>query len=344
MTPSSTVVDRAVGCLLGGALGDSLGAPVEFQQLGEIRAEYGPEGITEPPPQALLGDATQMALFTGEGYLQAWTRGNSGGPWKPVESVAAAYRRWLTTQQEDKPPPAATGLLAEKELYANRAPGLTSLRALQELQLGAPDRPRNSSKGCGGIDRTAPAGFSPSAEMAYALGCQFAALTHGGPGGWASAGAMSLIVHLVAVQGRRLPAAVDQATGRVLREDSETANALAEASMLARLGADLGYLERLGQGWVGPEALAIGVYCALALPKPEQFTSAVRLAANHSGHSDTTAAITGSLLGARHGTAVLPRSWLGRLELADVIERIGHDLGASCAGEQFNERRYLSVG
>jgi ADP-ribosylglycohydrolase len=105
----------------------------------------------------------------------------------------------------------------------------------------------------------------------------------------------------------------------------------------------ISHIERLGQGWVGPEALAIGVYCALALPKPEQFCEAVRLAANHSGHSDTTAAITGSLLGARHGTSVLPRSWLARLELADVIERIGHDLGASCVREPFNERRYLGL-
>jgi len=337
------VVDRAVGCLLGVALGDSLGAPVEFQQLDGIRAEFGDQGIAEPPAPALLGDGTQMTLFTGEGYLNAWTQGNNGGQWQPVESVAAAYRRWLITQQDDRPPPGSTGLLAESELYANRAPGLTSLRALGEPQLGSPDRPRNSSKGCGGLDRTTPVAFAPSAALAYGLGCRFAALTHGGAGGWASAGALSLLVHLIAVQDRRLPEAVDQATGRVLRDDPETAGLLAEAATLARLGASTGHVERLGQGWIGPEALAIGVYCALALPKPEQFTRALRLAANHSGHSDTTAAITGGILGARHGTAALPRDWLARLELADVIERIGHDLGASCAGEKFNERRYLGL-
>ncbi|RCW43541.1 ADP-ribosylglycohydrolase [Halopolyspora algeriensis] len=343
MSTTSTVVDRAVGCLLGGALGDALGSPVEFRQDADIRAEYGDAGITEPPPRALLGDSTQMTLFTGEGYLNAWATGNSGGPWRPVEATAAAYRRWLTTQQEDKPRLGATGLLAEAELYANRSPGLTSLRALQEEQLGTPERPRNSSKGCGGVDRSAPVGFAPTAEMSYTLGCQFGALTHGGTGGWASAGAMALLVHLLAVKGRRLPEAVDQAAGRVLREDAETAEALAEASTLARLGAGVGHIERLGQGWIGPEAVAIGAYCALALPKPAQFADALRLAANHSGHSDSTAALTGSLLGARHGTAVLPRPWLNRLELADVIERVGHDLGASCTGEKFSERRYLAL-
>ncbi|GAA4889840.1 MULTISPECIES: ADP-ribosylglycohydrolase family protein [Saccharopolyspora] len=341
--PEPSVVDRAVACLLGGALGDALGLPVEFTALPDIRTEHGDTGITEPPPQALLGDSTQLTLFTGEGYLHAWTTGNSGGPWRPVESTAAAYRRWLLTQQEHKPAPGVTGLLAEAELYANRTPGLTSLRALQEPDLGTPERPRNTSKGCGAVNRAAPAGFAPTAEMAYQLACQFGALTHGGTGGWTSAGAMAVLVHLLAVQDRRLPAAVDQAAGRALREDTETAIALAEAATLARLGADLGHVERLGKGWIGPEALAIGVYCALALPKPEQFTDALRLAANHSGHSDSTAAITGSLLGARHGTAVLPRSWLARLELADVVERIGHDLGASCCGAQFNQRRYLGL-
>lgn len=344
MPQQSTVVDRAMGCLLGGALGDSLGIPVEFQQADEIRLEYGEAGVTEPPSQALIGDSTQMALFTGEGYLHAWTTGNSGGHWRPIEALAAAYRRWLHTQQDDRPQPGSTGLLAEAELYSSRSPGLSSLRALQDEYLGTPDRPRNSSKGCGGVDRSAPLGFAPSSEMAFTIGAQAAALTHGGTSGWASAGAMSMIVHLLAVQQRRLPAAVDQAAGRVLREDAETATALAEAATLARLGARVSHVERLGQGWVGPEALAIGAYCAMALPKPEQFTDALRLAANHSGHSDTTAAITGGLLGARHGTSVLPRSWLVRLELADVVERIGHDLGASCTGEQFNERRYLGLG
>ncbi|WP_245560129.1 ADP-ribosylglycohydrolase family protein [Actinopolyspora halophila] len=344
MSTSSTVVDRAVGCLLGAALGDSLGVPVEFEEHGDIRARYGPAGVVEPPPQALLGDATQMLLFTGEGYLHAWATGNNGGRWRPVEATAAAYRRWLITQQESKPHYGATGLMAEHELYANRSPGLTSLRALQEELLGTPEQPANTSKGCGAVDRAAAAGFAPTVEMSYTLGCQFGALTHGAPAGWTSAGAMAALIHLLAIQGRRLPQAVDQTAGRALREDGETAAGLADAATLARVDVRTAYIQRLGQGWVGPEALSIGVYCALALPKREQFCDALRLAANHSGHSDTTAAITGAILGARHGTGALPRAWLNRLELADVIERIGHDLGASCVGEKFNDRRYLSLG
>ena len=36
---------RFRGCLLGGAVGDALGAPVEFMRLDEIRHLYGPGGI-----------------------------------------------------------------------------------------------------------------------------------------------------------------------------------------------------------------------------------------------------------------------------------------------------------
>lgn len=47
------------GCLLGGAVGDALGAPVEFIRLPEIRARFGPHGITEfAPAYGKLGAIT----------------------------------------------------------------------------------------------------------------------------------------------------------------------------------------------------------------------------------------------------------------------------------------------
>jgi hypothetical protein len=46
-------------------------------------------------------------------------------------------------------------------------------------------------------------------------------------------------------------------------------------------------------GWVADEALAIAVYCALVA---ERLRHGVRLAVNHSGDSDSTGAMTGSIL------------------------------------------------
>ena len=37
--------EQYTGCLLGGAAGDALGWPVEFETLDEIRSLFGPSGI-----------------------------------------------------------------------------------------------------------------------------------------------------------------------------------------------------------------------------------------------------------------------------------------------------------
>lgn len=364
MADPATLYDRGAGCLLGGALGDALGAPVEFLPLRSIRDEYGPNGITAPPRPGLITDDTQMALFTAEGYLHAWVRGKHRGIWGPADAVWLSYQRWLTTQQVAGPAPGDIGLLAEQRLYAGRSPGLTCLRALQEDSPPSREFPRNDSQGCDALVRAAPAGFAASAEIAYQLGCEFAALTHGSPGGWAPAGALALIVHLLAVRGRKLPEAIDQAIGRVLRDDVATSHAMATAvnaavadleaadrSREAKVfgtaqsgGPSARTVEQLGKGWTGPEALGIAVYAAVVHAKPDRFADALRLAANHSGDSDSTASVTGSILGALHGVGVLPRVWLARLELVDVIAETGQDLAASCLGEPFDEERYILPG
>ena len=39
--------DKSLGCLIGGAVGDSLGYPIEFTQYSEVLKKYGELGITE---------------------------------------------------------------------------------------------------------------------------------------------------------------------------------------------------------------------------------------------------------------------------------------------------------
>src|SRR5579859_4034097 len=67
--------ERVRGCLLGGALGDALGWPVEFQRLERILDRHGAEGVRSlPRPLGALAevtDDTQMTLFTAEGLLLA---------------------------------------------------------------------------------------------------------------------------------------------------------------------------------------------------------------------------------------------------------------------------------
>src|SRR5215203_2581226 len=50
MTGSIALLDQFQGCLLGGAVGDALGAPVEFMSLSAIRAQFGPRGVRDFVP------------------------------------------------------------------------------------------------------------------------------------------------------------------------------------------------------------------------------------------------------------------------------------------------------
>lgn len=67
-------LDRYVGCLLGGAVGDALGAAVEFESLAAIRAHFGPGGIRDyAPAYGRLGAITGNILgaLLGRGAIPA---------------------------------------------------------------------------------------------------------------------------------------------------------------------------------------------------------------------------------------------------------------------------------
>ena len=103
-----TGVSRCIGCLIGGAVGDALGAPVEFMNREDILHRFGPEGITAYAPAygglGTITDDTQMTLFTAEGLLRAEVRGRHKGITTYAGLVANAYQRWLYTQGEQPSP------------------------------------------------------------------------------------------------------------------------------------------------------------------------------------------------------------------------------------------------
>ena len=95
-------LDHYLGCLLGGAIGDALGAAVEFDSLADIRKKYGVSGITSYGMafgrEGAITDDTQMTLFTAEGLLRASSRANAKGIGPAfVSCVYYAYRRWLVS-------------------------------------------------------------------------------------------------------------------------------------------------------------------------------------------------------------------------------------------------------
>jgi ADP-ribosylglycohydrolase len=340
--PPDAVRRRWRGCLLGGAVGDALGAPVEFMSLAEIRERFGPAGVVDYTTafdrQGAITDDTQMTLYTAEALLRAHVKAALEGNASVPVVAAHAYARWLATQGHPSPLVDTTGdqgvLAGLDALHARRVPGHTCIEALAAMPLLG-TKAKNDSKGCGGVMRVAPVGLycaripgtsdQRAARRAFDLGCELAALTHGHPTGQIAAGAFAAIVALLAREWEA-DEAIDEVLPLVVKRPlgSETRDAIGRAVALARQGTPAAdRIASLGEGWIAEEALAIAVYATLAAP---DYTSGVLLAVNHDGDSDSTGAIAGNLLGALHGVENVPRKWLSGLELGTEIAAIADDL------------------
>ena len=152
--------DKCRGSLVGGAVGDALGYPVEF-----IDSFNGENGLTEydisytwPDTDvsnryALVSDDTQMTLYTAEGLLEAIRKD------KPiVPMICNAYLVWFGNQVGKKVKVSYKSTMSQiKRLNQRRAPGNTCLTSLFSIYSGK--EPVNSSKGCGGVMRVAPIGI-----------------------------------------------------------------------------------------------------------------------------------------------------------------------------------------
>lgn len=318
-----TRASRVRGLLLGGAVGDALGAPVEFSSLAGIVSAHGPNGITSYAPsyggrRGTWTDDTQMTLFTAEALVGAAATGTD------VEAaIWAAYKRWHHTQVGDGP--MGGGLAAIPGMHSRRAPGSTCIAASSAPAPGTVDQRINDSKGCGGVMRVAPIGAI--AVDPFGLANAAAAMTHGHPSGWLSSGALAVMISaLMDGAGRHEAVAAGLEAVRAHPESGEVVAALEAAiALAAEAGPSPSVVERLGGGWIAEEALAIAVYCFLVA---SDFSSAVILGANHSGDSDSTASIAGQLYGTWAGAEAIPAHWLDELEMAGVITELASDLAA----------------
>lgn len=337
-------------CLLGGAVGDALGASIEFLSLAEIRRRFGPAGLTDYAPaygrEGAITDDTQMTLFTAEAVLRGQNRARERGICSIKDVARLAYFRWLKTQGHEPPSESYEPgwLIGVKELHSRRAPGNTCLSALEAGARGSRSKPQNDSKGCGAVMRMAPVGLVGGGLLdPFGDACRLGALTHGHPSGFYSAGAFALIVHALC-DGKNLRDAAELACERLRAEGeraSETCEALEGAIAFAGRGTPTPErLQSLGGGWVGEEALAIGLCCALVA---ESFSDGALLAVNHGGDSDSTGSIAGNLLGLIHGLDAIPASWLARLELREVIAQVALDLWTHFGDGELDARLTLDA-
>jgi ADP-ribosylglycohydrolase len=353
---------KVLGCMLAGAVGDALGGAVEFTSMDDIRHRFGPDGLAdyalEYGGRGRITDDTQMALFTLEGLIRAHAAERRGTETDVTIVLQHAYQRWFHTQGQ--PWDRFGGVFARRsaqpdgwlvtnpELFNRRAPGGTCMASLGTFAAtGEPsttDHRINDSKGCGGVMRAAPAAFwSDDPTEVFGIAVTSAALTHGHESGYLSAGVLAVIVSEL-LDGTELPNAIMVARNELTKWDGheEQLGILDRAVDLAARRPDPEAIaDHLGGGWVGEEALAIGVCAALAA---DDMVDGLLMAVNHSGDSDSTGSICGNVLGAAMGLDAIPAAWLAELELREVIERISLDavveFGPKPPGDQAWYTRY----
>lgn len=350
-------LDLIRGCLIGGAAGDALGYPVEFQDDCVIFRRYGKKGITayaldRRTGKAVISDDTQMTLFTANGLLVSQARGC-----KPREGVAQAYLDWLHTQDHDfgKHREGCVSWLCDvPELYARRAPGNTCLSALRTATF-APDyiaEPRNNSKGCGGVMRVAPIALQywSDIEQMDMEAAQLAAITHGNSLGYMPAAVLCHIIQRIVFYGKRSLKDIVLEAKEIAKKLFSGDQHLQELTELIDRAVafsendddDLENIKRLGEGWVAEETLAISIYCSLK--HSDDFSKGIIAAVNHSGDSDSTGAVTGNILGALLGYRAIGDQWKNDLQCADVILEIADDL---CLGANAQNaawvRKYIEI-
>jgi len=333
-------LDKYRGCLIGGAVGDALGYAVEFLRWRDIQKRYGANGIQAydldvEEGGAIISDDTQMTLYTAVGMMVADVQGKRE---QMVDYIYRAYLDWYYCQRNpmSMPPHNISWISELFEMHERRAPGNTCMSALCSGEKGTLENPINNSKGCGGVMRVAPIGlyFDYQDGTASRIGAEAAALTHGHELGYIPAAALAYLISLVlrdehitlrnAVLMMRRSWQIDS----LFKTDEyrQSFNRLIDAALGLSLTAedDVAAIGQLGEGWVGDEALAIALYCALKYEN--DFEKAIIASVNHSGDSDSTGAITGNILGAYLGLERIPKRFLEHLELRNIILEVADDL------------------
>lgn len=337
-----TLQDRIRGSLIGGAIGDALGYPVEFIGSFEgIHAKYGERGITrltveKKGGKAVVSDDTQMTLFTANGLLNAKQQGIS-----MKDGICCAYIEWYLTQTGEKSSKYNDCWISGvPELNVRRAPGNTCLSSLYAIYNGG--EPFNNSKGCGGVMRIAPIPLYAAVDSridvteAAKLAGDAAEITHQHPLGYIPAALMSHVIYRLALDERptrsELKQYIVEGIGAIEKLYPENPNDVQEMRALVEWAIDCSENERhdleniisLGEGWVGEEALAIALYCCLR--HFDSFEDALIASVNHGGDSDSTGAVTGNILGAAVGYDAIPQYYKDDLEMRDLILHIADDL------------------
>jgi ADP-ribosyl-[dinitrogen reductase] hydrolase len=280
--------DRARGVMLGLAVGDALGAALEWSHPEQIERRFGgPLRDMVASPAWELGewtDDTAMAIELAESLAD---RGDYD-----EDDLLARYVVWARSGPKD------IGVTVSKALARARTPDDARAAAARWHESSG-----GKSAGNGSLMRTAPISIRYRrnlGEMARVALAE-AALTHHDP----LAGDACVLFNqtLAAYLNGSRPKPSPTVAGQAALEAPD----MARDDLLELVQRQIGFVLT---------TLRVAFW---ATSGAESFEEAVVTAANLGGDADTNAAVTGALAGARFGAEAIPQRWLEPLHRRDHI-------------------------
>ena len=319
--PSDELRDRYRGCLVGGAIGDALGRPVEGRSSESVRRMY-PQGLRDFEP---------------------WRGWRSGpvGTFTDDTQLTIVIAEWLLDAKDQPPAPEDLASRVMDWGRFGRGIGQATSEALWNYERGLPWwRAGVASAGNGGAMRAAPYGlrFAGSPDQLRATAALGTAPTHADITAVASAIVQATAVNLcLAADGPLEPDAFLDALVRSVEDldlpELELRSGDGAFSLTQRMEEVTDWLGSPGyevfdhfyNGAFVLETTPVVLWCLLSMQDdPEE---ALVTAVMGGRDSDTIAAMLGNLLGALHGEDCFPARWRGpNLEDYDLLRALADGL------------------
>ncbi|MBE6957814.1 MAG: ADP-ribosylglycohydrolase family protein [Ruminococcaceae bacterium] len=351
------------GVLLGMAVGDAMGHPIDNRSLDEIRKDYGPGGLMGydlSNDYADITSYTQLAAFAANGLLLGLTRGQAQGrPTKLIRFLTAAIREWSRSQGFNLPTKNICWLSGVPAMRRKFCMDNRMLDALSKETLGTLEDPRFRSNHPGCLPTAVPLALMQDdlqleQDEIDRLAAETAVLTHGEPEAYITAAALCHILCMLLKNPRATAEELVNQTANTVGAQFAQGGKLWENLQFALTQSSLTHIpaktamENLGCR-TASEVLAGAVYVYATCNR--DFDTAMITAVNHSGRSSAVGAVVGAMLGAVLGEDGVPEFYMEGLEAAPYLKELADDMSigfSEMVGKSLFDmdwdRKYLSVG
>ena len=331
-------LDAYRGCLLGLAVGDAMGMPVDDMVLEKIRENYGPRGLLGydlRSDYAEITSYTQLAAYICNALLLSVSRGKGD---KKLEFARLGLHEWTRSQQFARDPEASYCWVAKLSAFRRRH--CRDARMLDTLRLsimGFPEKGPNKYNTPGSLTAAIAVGmfFNPQRLTPPQIGelaAQIVCLTHGDPTAFLSAAVLAYAMAGILLEPQlpleeQFSAAISAMRHQYRSKYTEAdtvAQVLRTAVTRAKAAEPMGEVMEELKCYSAMNCLAGAFYASLA--NQDDFDTAMITAVNHSGYSSAVAGITGAILGAKMGYQALPDFYLESLEPVKALCQLADDM------------------